>query len=235
MSLHRRRTGHAATASGPTPLVWYQFNDSAAADGTSANGATLTNSGSGGSGLNATITGCTWQAGYNGSGKSLRLVSGSDFVATSATTTLNLTTSGTVMVRIKGLDTTDPKNWNSSGFMGLFAADYTLNLWANSSAMRGFVVVASGRGDIGLSNSNFNINNWNHFAVAYPVAVSGGTGPQLYLNGTAVGSTRTDLTGNFSYSQNNKIELRDANADIDDFRLYTSVLTAAEIAAISAQ
>lgn len=221
--------------SSPTPLVWYQFNDSTAADGTSANGGTLTNSGSGGSSLNAAITGCTWQAGYNGTGKSLRLVSDSDFALVAATSALNLTTAGTLMVRIKGLDTTEPKTWNSLGFMGLFAADYTFSLWANTGVFRGFAVVASGRGDVGYDNSNFNINNWNHLALAYPVAVSGGTGPQLYLNGTAVGSTRTDLTGNFSYTQNNILQLRDANADIDDFRLYTSTLTAAEIAAIAAQ
>lgn len=221
--------------SSPTPLVWYQFNDSTAADGTSANGETLTNSGSGGSALNATITGCTWQAGYNGTGKSLRLVSGSDFALVAATSDLNLTTAGTLMVRIKGLDTTDPEHWNSGGFMGIEANDVTFSFWANTGVFRGFVVVASDRGDVGYSNSNFNINNWNHFALAYPVAVSGGTGPQLYLNGTPVGTTRTDLTGNFSYTGNNRLQIRDANADIDDFRLYTSALSAAEIAAIAAQ
>jgi hypothetical protein len=50
------------------PLVSYNFQDSTAADGTSANGGTLTNVGGGGTALNGTIQQCTWQQGYTGRG-----------------------------------------------------------------------------------------------------------------------------------------------------------------------
>jgi hypothetical protein len=215
-----------ATASSPTPLVWYQFNE--------GSGTSLTNAGSGGTALNATISGpgYSWVTGYNGTGNALRLTNSSDKATVAANAALNLTTGGTVMVRIKSLSGASPPVWGSPGFVGLQRttpdADYTFNLWVNSSVVRGFVVVASGRGDVGHNNSSFTITNWNHLAFTY-----NGSSPQLYLNGAAVGSNRADLTGNFSYTGNNFLSIENANADIDDFRLYSTVLTQAEIAAIA--
>lgn len=223
MSIHRRRTNYILADTGPTPLLWYQFNE--------GSGATLINAGSGGSALNATVsgTGTSWVTGYNGTGNALRMSDNNDLGSVAATSALNLTTGGTLMVRIKGLSNASPAGaWAEYGFMGIQANDTTFNLWFNSYVVRGFVVVASGRGEVAYNNSNFAITDWNHIAFTYD-----GASPQLYLNGTAVGANRTDLTGNFSYTGNNRLRIESPNADIDDFRLYSTVLTQAEIAAIA--
>jgi hypothetical protein len=215
-----------ATVSSPTPLVWYEFNE--------GSGTALANVGSGGSALDATIsgTGTSWVTGYNGTGNALRMTDGNDKATVAANAALNLTTGGTVMIRIKSLSIASPPAWESPGFAGIQRttpdADYTFNLWFNSGVTRGFVVVASDRGDVGYNNSNFTITDWNHVAFTYD-----GASPQLYVNGTAVGTNRADLTGNFSYAGNNFLIIENANADIDDFRLYSTVLTQAEIAAIA--
>jgi hypothetical protein len=215
-----------AMTSDPTPLVWYQFNE--------GSGTTLANAGSGGSALDAAIsgTGTSWVTGYNGTGNALRMTDSGDKATVSANTALNLTTGGTLMMRIKSLSIASPPVWGSPGFTGIQRTtpdgDYTFNLWFDSGVARGFVVVTSGRGDVGYGNSNFTITDWNHITFTYD-----GVSPQLYLNGTAVGTNRADLTGNFSYTGNNFLSIENANADIDDFRLYSTVLTQAEIAAIA--
>jgi hypothetical protein len=250
MSIHRRRTNYILADTGPTPLIAYNFNDSAAADGTSANGGTLANAGSGGSGLNASIQQCTWQQGYTGRGlrfapraESSNTLTDRAFVA--ANSALNLTTGGTLMIRLKCSST----QFNEYGIFGLMdsSENQIFTIWANGSngnptRMVYSIRPSSGAGDNAVSLSSISgfsgIQNWHHYAVTY---TSGSF--LLYVDGVQRAS-RTDLTGNLSYSGNLTLDLGwigfsnqspgyGWNGDADDFRLYSTVLTQAEIAAIA--
>jgi hypothetical protein len=239
-----------ATASSPTPLVSYSFNDSAVADGTNADGGTLTNSGSGGSSLNASIQQCTWQQGYTGRALRFnpRIESSNtltDRAFVSANSALNLSTGGTVMVRLK----CSSSQFNEYGIFGLFdsSENQVFTIWANGSTnnptrMAYAVRPTSGAGDNAVNLSSISgfsgIQDWHHYAATY---TSGSF--LLYVDGTQMAS-RTDLTGNLSYSGNLSLNLGWVgfgnqspgygwNGDADDFRLYSTVLTQAEIAAIA--
>jgi hypothetical protein len=239
-----------ATASGPTPLVSYNFNDSASADGTNANGGTLANAGSGGSALNAAIQRCTWQQGYTG--RALRFAPRvesnntlTDRAFVSANSALNLTTGGTLMIRLK----CSTNQFNEYGVFGLIDSNgnQVLTIWANGTSsiftkMSYAVTTTSGAGTNAVSLSSISgfsgIQNWHHYAVTY---TSGSF--LLYVDGVQRAS-RTDLTGNLSYSGNLTLDLGwigfgnqspgyGWNGDADDFRLYSTVLTQSEIAAIA--
>lgn len=248
------RTGVSASAASVDPalLVWYKFDDSAAADGTNANGGTLINSGSGGSALNAAIQYCTWQTGYTG--RALRWtprIEASNTLTDRASVTssaLNLTTGGTIMCRLKCSSAT---SFNEYGVFGLFRSDgnQVFTLWANgvgggaATRFLGAVTSASATGaSAGISDTTGSgaINTWKHYAFTYDGAVT-----RLYINGSQV-ATRTDITGNFSYTGNLTLNLgwisfgnqspgNGWNGDADDFRLYNTVLTASDIATIASQ
>ena len=251
MTIYRRRTSYAVVASGPTPLVSYNFDDSAAANGTSANGGTLANTGSGGSALNAAIQYCTWQTGYTG--RALRYAPRietsntlTDRAFVAANSALNLTTGGTIMVRLK----CSSSQLNEYGTFGLFdsSGNQVFTIWANGTVTQitrmSYAVTTSGAGTatngIQLSTiSGFSgIQNWHHYAVTY---TSGSF--LLYVDGVQRAS-RTDVTGNLSYAGNLRLDLGwisfgnqspgyGWNGDVDDFRLYSTVLTQAQIAAIA--
>lgn len=249
MSIHRRRTSYVADTE-LTPLIAYNFNDSAVADGTNADGGTLANTGSGGTALNASIQQCTWQQGYTG--RALRFTPRAaasntltDRAFVAANSALNLSTGGTLMVRLK----CSSSQFNEYGIFGLFdsSENQIFTIWANGSngnptRMACFVRPTSGGGDTAINLNSisalFSLQDWHHYAVTY---TSGSF--ILYVDGVQRAS-RTDLTGNLSYSGNLDLTLGwigfgnqspgyGFNGDADDFRLYSTVLTQSQIAAIA--
>lgn len=253
------RTGVSASTPAasvdPALLAWYQFNDSAAADGTSANGGTLTNSGSGGSALNAAIQYCTWQPGYTG--RALRWTpraEASNTLTDRASVTssaLNLTTGGTIMCRLKCSSATD---FNEYGILGLVdsSENQVFTLFSNkTTVMRTAIRITRTINGVPtadvqntgftLSSASIPINQWNHYAATFDR-----TNLRLYVNGTQRSTLTLAAASNFTYTGNLSLSLGwisfgnqspgyGWNGDADDFRLYTSTLSAAEIAAIAAQ
>ena len=251
----------AAAPAGPTPLVWYEFNDSTDADGTSANGGTLANSGSGGSALNANIKGCTWTTGYTG--RALKMVpivvqANRDRISTSTNSALNLTTGATLMFRGKfardyfnrhaffGLY--DSPNVDNGGGNNVFeitvrgSNSITSSTQTNAKQVRCYVRTTSDNGSVKTDAANVtgSVDAWRHYCISY-----NGTNFIFYVDGASLFNT-TGATGNFTsagdlfislgwVSFTNEASYFGWDGDIDDFRLYNSVLTATEIAAIAAQ
>lgn len=247
--------------SGPTPLVWYQFNDSTAADGTNANGGTLTNSGSGGSSLNAAIKGCTWTTGYEGRGLTMvpiAIQADRDRISTSTNSALNLAASATLMFRGKFAR----DYFNRHAFFGLYDSPNEDNGGGNNVfeiTVRGFntitsptqpgakrvrcyVRTTSNSGSVKNEAADLtgSVNAWRHYCITY-----NGTNFIFYVDGISLFNT-TNPSGNFTFTGNLFISLgwvsftnQDPwygwDGDLDDFRLYTTALSAAEIAAIAAQ
>jgi hypothetical protein len=230
-----------ATASGPTPLVSYNFNDSASADGTSANGGTLANAGSGGSALNGLISGpnITWTTGY--SGRALSILSTTDPNGTYSTvktatpnTSLNSLNNFTIMARLKAI--TGNSNLGEFFHVAIFDVNENiiLSLYANNNTVRVVIYPES------ASSPNTNVvsttlkspaTTWTHYAVSYD-----GTTTRIYTDGTLSASS-TAVSGNLKQLGNRTILIGSGygiiSGQVDDFRLYSTVLTQAEIAAIA--
>lgn len=262
MSIHRRRTNYILADTGPTPLIAYNFNDSAAADGTSANGGTLTNVGGGGTALNGTIQQCTWQQGYTGRGlgflrKAGASIAVTDRISIANNSALNLTTGATIACWYKNNATTFDQ-----GILGalLSGEDDIFSIWVRgggaSTHVRVYVNSQFPVGTTGLINWDFsagsvtNIQNWNHYAASYQ-----STGPstsgvlRIYVNGvlrTTLSSATSSIyaRGDFSYTGNLRFVSGapgfgfvspgyGLDGSLDDVRLYSTVLTQAEIAAIA--
>ncbi len=245
------------------PLVSYNFNDSTVADGTSANGGTLTNVGSGGSALNGTIQQCTWQQGYSGRGlgflrKEVASIAATDRVLIANNSALNLTTGATITCWYKNNATTFDQ-----GILGglLSGEDDIFSLWArgdgSSTNLYAYVQSQAPVGSPGAVSTNFmagsvtNIQNWNHYAASYQSAGTSTSGVlRIYINGVlrttlnSATSAEYYAQGDFSYTGNLRFVSGapdfgfappgyGLDGSLDDVRLYSTVLTQAEIAAIA--
>jgi hypothetical protein len=224
------------------PLVSYNFQDSTAADGTNANGGTLTNVGSGGSALNGLVSSpdITWTTGYEGRALSVFRTTdpnGTSFsgVKTAApNASLNSINNFTIMARLRAI--TGSSNLGEYFNAGVFDVNENLiaSLYANNNAVRVAIYPES------ASNNNPNVvsttlksptTTWTHYCVTYD-----GTTTTIYTDGTSSASS-TAVSGNLKQLGNRTILIGSSygivSGQIDDFRLYSTALTQAEIAAIA--
>ena len=224
------------------PLVSYNFQDSTAADGTSANGGTLTNVGSGGSALNGLVSGpdITWTTGYEGRALSVFRTTDPNGTSFSGVKTavpnasLNSINNFTIMARLKAI--TGSSNLGEFFHAGVFDVNENLiaSLYANNNAVRVAIYPES------ASSNNPNVVNtvlksptttWTHYCVTYD-----GTTTTIYIDGTSSASS-TAVSGNLRQLGNRTIFIGTSygiiSGQVDDFRLYSTVLTQAEIAAIA--
>jgi hypothetical protein len=241
MSIHRRRTNYILADTGPTPLIAYNFNDSAAANGTSANGGTLANAGSGGSALNGLISGpnITWTTGY--SGRALSILSTTDPNGTysavktaTPNTSLNSLNNFTIMARLKAI--TGNSNLGEYFHVAIFDVNENiiLSLYANNNTARVVIYpesASSPNTSVVSTTLKSPATTWTHYAVSYDATTT-----RIYTDGTLSVSS-TAVSGNLKQLGNRTILIGSGygiiSGQVDDFRLYSTVLTQAEIAAIA--
>ncbi len=220
--------GGSAVASVNTPeLLWWPLNDAA--------GTVITKT----VGVNGT-TNAAWASGHNGAGSSL-VGNGS---TTKAYSTSSVTL-GTGTVTVAGWfylnDATTTQALLESGPV----ADTTANtfLWAISSGSIYFLVHGSGS-----ETNNFQVTApatgaWVHIAAVYNVTTNPGT-TSVYYNGVlqsgaSTGSTTTPTTFsnqviNLLVRDGGGTPLYPVNGNAQDLRIYSRLLSAAEIGSVMA-
>jgi hypothetical protein len=205
----------AAAASGP--IAAYSFNEGA---GTTLNDRS-------GRGHTGTISGATWSPAGGRFGGALSFDGVNDWVTVNDTAVLDLTTTMTLEAWVNPSAVT---NWRTVLLKertgGLAYALYGAN---GASRAAGYVNI--GGTDIGVNaTANLALNTWTHLAVTYD-----GTTIRVYVNGTQV-ATRAQ-TGAMATSTSvlriggNSVWSEFFQGLIDEVRIYSRALTAAEIQA----
>lgn len=188
---------------------------------------------SSGNGWNATlVNGATWTTGVAGS--AINLAAASSQYVSLPTGVVNPLAACTIATWV---EPTSISNWMRIFDFGSSTSDYMFLTPSNgnNSTLRFAINTGSGEQQIN-STATLTPNTWTHLAVT----LSGGVGI-LYVNGTEVGrnSSMTLNPAALGATTHNYIGRSQFSADpyfngsVDDFRIYSVALTAAEVAALS--
>lgn len=178
---------------------------------------------------------------YNNSGKALDLSVGanSSYIRVADSTSLNLTTKGTIGLWIKNDPTAIVQSFPGNNYAGLIvkAGTYSLYLQNNGGSMRKELVAYSYGPSAGNKNSGVNLDDdkWHHVAMTFSGTTINGVAnaAQFYVDGKAVGplfSYNTGVSADFVYIGSDQSSTgRTFDGFIDDAFIYTNSLLASEI------
>jgi hypothetical protein len=201
-----------------TPYIYYNMND--------GNGVTLTNSGSGGPGLNGSLNGGSWGTGHTGSGV-VTTAGATQYIGIPYGNGVNPTTQNfTIAFAVKVPVGTESTSRGEAGV-------------SVGSSQRWHVQGVSGTWRLGLQGSSANSaasnhavqTGWNHICVTNNAATDTAT---IYLNGVAgTGGAQKTASSSYLLTSNLTLGLYDINTapggTYDEFLLYQSVEDCAAI------
>ena len=195
-------------------------------------------------GHDGTVTGASWSIGKYGD--SLSFDGSNDYVDLTSDAELDDVFLGgaTVMAWIQ------PAGWGENGYGRVFDKSSSPSSTGDGWVIRmnkdnGGIInfgqgFTGGRGWWKIPNGSISLNSWQHIAVAYD-ASSSANQPVIYLDGSPVpvievdspsGSLRSDASINLRLGNHAGGTAHTFDGNIDDARIYDSMLDPADIAAI---
>jgi hypothetical protein len=210
-------------------ILWYKF--------TEGSGSSIADSS--GNGYNGTLNGATWVTGKSGSGFALQFDGTDDFAQTASVTYGTAIITVCAWVYWDAFANNDDLAWELTANFGGTSQTYIF-IPNESSTTRAYMSMHKVAGFRSESFTRWTAATWTHIAIVYN-NTAGASDITVYVNGTATATT-LDLNnepaagGNFATAVLNLFARNGASlfgaGRLDDLRIYSGALTAAEVAMV---